>query len=127
MNTTDPISDMLTRIRNAYAVGKDSTTMQSSKMKEAVLSILKENGYIENYKNDGKLITVTLKYENEKPAVSKLERVSKPGRRMYVKKDEIPVVLSGHGIAIVSTSKGVVTGDQARKQSLGGELIAKVY
>lgn len=127
MSITDPISDMLTRIRNAYAVGKDSTTMQASKMKEAVLSILKENGYIEDYKNDGKIITVTLKYENEKPVVSKLERVSKPGRRMYVKKDEIPTVLSGRGITIISTSKGIVTGQEAKKQSLGGELIAKVY
>lgn len=127
MSITDPISDMLTRIRNAYAIGKDSTTMQSSKMKEAVLSILKENGYIEDFKNDGKNINVTLKYENENPVVTKLERVSKPGRRMYVKKDEIPLVLSGQGIAIISTSKGVVTGKEAKKQELGGELIAKVY
>lgn len=127
MNTTDPISDMLTRIRNAYAAGKGSTIMQSSKMKEAVLSILKENGYIGDFKNDGKNITVTLKYENENPVVTRLERVSKPGRRMYVKKDEIPIVLSGQGIAIISTSKGVITGKEAKKQELGGELIAKVY
>jgi len=127
MSITDPISDMLTRIRNAYAVGKDSVILQSSKNKEALLIILKDNGYIEDYKNDGKNITIILKYNNGKPAVEKIERVSKPGRRIYVKVNEIPSVLSGHGVVIVSTSRGVVTGQEAKNQNLGGELIAKVY
>lgn len=127
MITTDPIADMLTRIRNAYSVGKDSVSMQPSKMKEAVLKILKNNNYIDDFKTDETKLIVTLKYDNEMPAASKLERVSKPGRRIYVKKDEIPTVLAGRGIAIISTSKGIVTGEEAKKENLGGELIAKVY
>jgi small subunit ribosomal protein S8 len=124
---TDPISDMLTRIRNAYAVGKTSVSVGASKIKEAILAILKEAGYIESYKKEGANFEVELKYTDGKPAISKIDRVSKPGRRMYVKKDEIPVVLSGHGTAIMSTPKGVVTGEDAKRQGLGGELIAKVY
>jgi small subunit ribosomal protein S8 len=124
---TDPISDMLTRIRNAYMVGKETVVVSVSKIKEAILHILKEAGYIENYTKDGKNFMIELKYKDNKPAVSHIERISKPGRRLYVKKDEIPVVLSGHGVAIISTPKGVVTGEQAKEQGLGGEFIAKVY
>jgi small subunit ribosomal protein S8 len=125
--TTDPISDMLTRIRNAYLVGKESVSIDASKIKEAILVILKETGYIEKYSKDGKNFIIELKYKEGSPVVSKIERISKPGRRYYVKKDEVPVVLSGHGIAIISTPKGVMTGEKAKEQGLGGELIAKVY
>lgn len=127
MITTDPIADMLTRIRNAYSVGKELVSMQPSKIKEAILKILKESGYIKDFKREDNKLTVILKYENGVPAATKLERVSKPGRRVYVKKDEIPAVLSGQGISIISTSKGVITGEEAKKEQLGGELIAKVY
>ncbi|MDD3480808.1 MAG: 30S ribosomal protein S8 [Patescibacteria group bacterium] len=127
MVVTDPISDMLTRIRNAYAVGKESTEVGTSKVKVAILSILKEKGYIKDYKEADGNITVTLSYDNDKPKASSLVRVSKPGRRVYVKSDEIPTVLSGEGITIVSTSKGIITGEEAKKNKLGGELIAKVY
>lgn len=127
MITTDPIADMLTRIRNAYSVGKDSVSMQPSKMKEAVLYILKENGYINEFKKEGSKLVVNLKYNNDSPAATKMERVSRPGRRVYVKKSEIPTVLSGEGIAIISTSRGIITGEEAKKENLGGELIAKVY
>jgi small subunit ribosomal protein S8 len=124
---TDPISDMLTRIRNAYLVGKTTVPVGASHIKEAILRILKETGYIASFSKDGKNFMIELKYTDGKPALSKIERISKPGRRMYIKKEEIPVVLSGHGIAIVSTPKGVLTGEQAKSQGLGGELIAKVY
>lgn len=124
---TDPISDMLTRIRNAYQVGKASVSVDASKIKEAVLVVLKETGFIAGFVKEGNKFEVELKYNDGKPAVTKLDRISKPGRRMYVKKDEIPVVLSGQGVAIVSTPKGVLTGEQAKEQGLGGELIAKVY
>ncbi|MDD3678785.1 MAG: 30S ribosomal protein S8 [Patescibacteria group bacterium] len=124
---TDPISDMLTRIRNAYAVGKDSVIMQPSKTKESILVILKKAGYVQGHKVDGRVLTVVLSYVDSKPSITKVERVSKPGRRIYLKKDEIPTVLSGQGLAIVSTSKGMMTGEEAKTQNLGGELIAKVY
>jgi small subunit ribosomal protein S8 len=127
MSLVDPISDMLTRIRNAYLVGHEEVCVSASKIKEAILGILKENGYIEDFKREGKEICVTLKYENFKPVVTKIERVSTPGRRFYVKKDEIPTVLSGRGIAVISTSKGLMTGDNARRENLGGEIICKVY
>lgn len=124
---TDPIADMLTRIRNAYAVGKSYCVVDYSKIKESILAILKKNNYIEGYKKEKNTIEIQLKYNGEKPAITKIERVSKPGRRIYVKKDEIPSVLSGHGIAIISTSKGVITGAEAKEKNIGGEIIAKVY
>jgi small subunit ribosomal protein S8 len=127
MSLVDPISDMLTRIRNAYAVGKESVCFEDSKLKTAVLEILAANGYVESFKKEEKNICVVLKYNNGEPAVDVIDRVSKPGRRMYVKKDEIPTVLSGRGIVVISTSKGLMTGDDAKIQKLGGELICKVY
>lgn len=127
MVVTDPISDMLTRIRNAYAVGKEFTEVPTSKVKLAILAILKEKGYVKDYMQEERMIKVTLNYDGEKPKVSSLERVSKPGRRVYVKSDEIPTVLAGAGITIISTSKGIITGEEAKKSKLGGELIAKVY
>jgi small subunit ribosomal protein S8 len=127
MSLVDPISDMLTRIRNAYAVGKDDLCLPASKVKLAVLSILKEEGYIEDFKNEDSQLCISLKYKGANPVIKKIERVSKPGRRVYVKKDEIPNVLSGQGIAVLSTSRGVMTGEKAKENSLGGELICKVY
>ncbi len=124
---TDPISDMLTRIRNAYAVSKESVNISDSKLKQAVLSILKDNGYVNSYKEKDGILTIELKYNGEVPAIEKIERISKPGRRMYVGKEDIPTILSGRGIVVISTSKGVFSGSDAKKQKLGGELICKVY
>lgn len=124
---TDPVSDMLTQIRNAYAVGKAEVQIDASKLKMAILSVLKERGYIGDFQKKDQKVLIVLKYADQKPAVTFLERVSKPGRRVYVKKDEIPNVLSGRGIAVVSTPKGVMTGDKAKKGQLGGELICKIY
>ena len=127
MSITDPISDMLTRIRNAYAVSKETVEVSDSKLKQAVLKILKDNGYVSGFKAKDGIITVELKYAEEKPAIEKIERISKPGRRMYVGKNDIPTILSGRGIVVISTSKGVFSGGDAKKQNLGGELICKVY
>jgi small subunit ribosomal protein S8 len=127
MSIVDPVSDMLTRIRNAYGVNASEVCFESSKMKLSVLEIIRKSGYIEDYKNENGKVCVNLKYEDGKPAASTIERVSKPGRRVYVKKDKIPSVLSGHGVAIISTSKGLMTGSDAKKENLGGELICKVY
>ena len=127
MSIVDPISDMLTRIRNAYGVGAAEVCFEASKLKLSVLEVIKNTGYVEGYTvADGK-VCVALKYENDKPVITTIDRISKPGRRVYVKKDEIPSILSGHGTAIVSTSKGVMTGREAKQQNLGGELICKVF
>jgi small subunit ribosomal protein S8 len=127
MSLVDPISDMLTRIRNSYAVGKASVSFPTSKLKESVLVILKAKNYIGDYQKEGQNITVELVYNEKKPAIEKIERISRPGRRVYVKKDEIPVVLSGRGTALVSTSKGIMTGEVAKSENMGGEVICKVY
>lgn len=127
MSIVDPISDMLTRIRNAYAVAHPEVSFEYSNVKAALCEILKANSYIEDFKNEDKKILVSLKYNDGKPAASSIERVSKPGRRVYVKSTEIPSVLSGQGIAVVSTSKGLMTGDDAKASKMGGELICKVY
>lgn len=127
MSLVDPISDMLTRIRNGYAVEKTTVPVSASKLKEAILEVLKQNGYIENFEEKDGEILIELCYKDEKPAISDVQRISKPGRRIYVKKDDIPTVLSGHGIAVISTPKGIMTGENAKKEHLGGELICKVY
>lgn len=128
---TDPIADMLARIRNAILAKKEEVSFPSAKLKLSVLNVLKEEGYIENFEEatNGlfKTVTVKLRYDNKKPAISVIERISRPGRRVYSKKTEIPAVLSGHGIIIISTPKGVMTGKKAKTQSLGGELLCKVY
>jgi small subunit ribosomal protein S8 len=130
MTMQDPIADMLTRIRNAQAVGKIQLTLPSSNFKLAILRVLKEEGYIENFNSqdeDGKNnITVDLKYYQGRPVIEKIIRVSKPGLRDYKRNDELPVVSAGMGIAIVSTSKGVMTERAARAQKLGGEVICIV-
>lgn len=128
---TDPIADMLTRIRNAILANKEEVSFPIAKLKISVLNVLKEEGYIEDFVEVAnglfKNVTVKLRYDNKKPAISVIERISRPGRRVYSKKTEIPAVLSGHGIVIISTPKGVMTGKKAKTQNLGGELLCKVY
>ena len=131
MQTTDPIADLLTRIRNAKRVGKTEVRVPSSKMKKVVAEQLKKNGYLTDVKTEaGKprdTLVVTINKPGENSTIHEITRMSKPGRRMYVKADEIPKVKSGRGIVLVSTSRGVVTGHEAVKQRLGGELLLKVY
>jgi len=137
MSVSDPIADMLTRIRNAVMAGQTVTAMPSSKMKVAIAKILKKEGFIKDYevvegeRRGQKTLRVHLKYigkrRDRRPVLTGLERVSKPGRRVYASRHDIPWVLSGMGIAIVSTSRGVMTGREARKQGVGGEVICKVW
>ena len=129
---TDPIADMLTRIRNANQNRAKDVTMPSSKMKETIASILKEEGYIEDFsisKNDVQNnLTLTLKYgKNKERVITGLKRISKPGLRVYANVEELPRVLNGLGIAIISTPKGVMTDKVARKNNVGGEVIAYVW
>ena len=129
---TDTIADMLTRIRNANSMGYTNVTVPASNLKEDIAKILKEEGFINYYKvkseDNKKNIELTLKYGNKKEKViTGLKRISKPGLRVYVKSDEIPRVLNGLGIAIISTSKGLMTDKEARKQNLGGEVLAYIW
>ncbi len=128
---SDPISDFLTRFKNASRAGNEEFRAPFSKMKAEVARILKEEGYIWNYEVDtsGKFpdLQVKTKFIDGKPALTDLKKVSKPGRREYVGAQEIPRVLNGLGISIVSTSKGLMTGAQARRQNIGGELLAFVW
>lgn len=129
---TDTIADMLTRIRNANSMGYTDVTVPASKLKIELARILKEEGFIKDYKvvteNVRKNIELTLKYGNRKEKViTGLKRISKPGLRVYVKSDEVPKVLNGLGIAIMSTSKGIMTDKDARKQNLGGEVLAYIW
>ena len=130
MAMTDPIADMLTRIRNANSADHQTVEMPASKMKAAVLEILKEEGFIKNYEsiNEGKQLRVVLKYgSNKERVITGIKRISKPGLRVYAGKEELPRVLGGLGIAVISTSKGVMSDKQARKIGLGGEVIAYVW
>ena len=130
---TDPIADYLTRVRNAYMAGKKVVEIPSSKMKEAITRILFEKGYILSYKvvegTPYNTIKIALKYhpETKMAAIKKIERVSTPGLRQYTGAEEMPRVLNGLGIAIISTSKGVVTDKEARELGIGGEVICYVY
>jgi small subunit ribosomal protein S8 len=128
---TDPIADFLTGIRNANQAKKVDVTMPSSKLKVEIARILKEEGYIADYATaeDDKqgLITVTLRYNERERVLQGIDRVSKPGRRVYVGKTDIPRVLGGLGIAILSTPRGVLTGHAAKRAGVGGEILAKVY
>ncbi len=129
---TDPIADMLTRIRNANMVSHEKVEMPSSKLKVELAKLLKEEGFIADYevKEVGKfkVLTIILKYDmNKKPVITKLERISKPGLRNYSKAKNLPKVLGGMGIAIVSTSKGLLTDRKARKENIGGEVLCYVY
>ena len=132
MNTTDLIADMLTRIRNANSAKHTTVDIPASNMKKSIAQILFDEGYIASFEEikDEKqgVIRVTLKYdENGKRVISGLKRISKPGLRIYVSKDELPQVLNGLGIALISTSKGIKTDKNARKEGLGGEVIAYVW
>jgi len=137
MSMTDPIADMLTRIRNSIMSGQAMTAMPYSKVKGEIAKILKEEGYLENMEvADGenpsqKVLRLKIKYFGErrerKPVMTGIERVSRPGRRIYTKKQDIPWVLSGLGVAILSTPKGIMTGQRARQLGVGGEILCKVW
>jgi len=124
---TDPIADMLTRIRNAHLALHKEVSVPSSKMKQAIADILKQEGYVDNVTVDGKAMTIALKYHKGKPAIAGLKRVSKPGRRIYVGADEIPRVQNGLGICIISTSSGVLDGVSAHDKKVGGELLCEIW
>ncbi len=136
MSVSDPIADMLTRVRNAVMAGHIMTAMPSSKIKAAIAKILKDEGFIKDYevvdgeRSGHKVLRIRLKYigvrRDRRPVLTGLERVSRPGRRVYTGKKNIPWVLSGMGIAIVSTPKGMMTGQKARKLGVGGEIVCKV-
>ena len=133
----DPIADMLTRIRNAQMAGHAVVAMPSSNIKKEIARILKEEGFIESYeviegeKRSQTTLQIKIKYAGErrsrKPVITGIERVSRPGRRVYTRHDEIPWVLSGMGISILSTPKGVMTGQRARQEGVGGEILCKVW
>ena len=137
MSFSDPISDMLTRIRNGVMAGHAQVAMPSSKIKAEIAKILKEEGFIENFEvvdgetNGFKVLRIKIKYVGERrerrPVITGLERVSRPGRRIYTKKQDIPWVLAGIGVAILSTPKGVMTGQRARQLGVGGEILCKVW
>jgi small subunit ribosomal protein S8 len=135
MSMTDPVADFLTRLRNAASAQHHDVTLPASKLKREVARILKEEGYIEAYAvhpspagRPGEELTVTLKYTNERrPVISGLQRVSRPGQRTYVDHSHIPRILGGMGTAIISTSRGVMTGHDARREGVGGEVVARVW
>ena len=131
MNITDPIADMLTRIRNANAQRHDTVDVPSSKLKKAIAQILFDEGYIKSFEeiedNSQGIIRITLKYVNKQKVISGLKRISKPGLRVYASKDELPKVLGGLGIALISTSKGIMTDKKARQEGIGGEVLAYIW
>lgn len=131
MSISDPVADMLTRIRNAQSVAKKEVKMPCSNLKIAIADVLKNEGYIKDFEahdndNNKKTLTVVLKYFNGKPVIDKIERVSRPGLRVYVNKNDLPQVLNGLGVAIISTSQGLMTDRAARKAGQGGEVICYV-
>jgi small subunit ribosomal protein S8 len=137
MTVMDPIADMLTRIRNAVMAGHSTVALPSSKLKIEIAKILKDEGFLEGFEvadtenSPQKVLRLKIKYVGERrerrPVISGIERVSKPGRRIYTKKQDIPWVLSGIGVAILSTPKGVMTGARARQLGVGGEILCKVW
>ena len=131
MAVTDPIADFLTRIRNASKAKKIKVEIPSSKMKAGLAEILKKTGYIYDYKidedNKQNVISVLLKYSDGEPAINGLKRISKPGLRIYKKSDELPRVLNGLGTAVISTSKGLLTEKEARRQDTGGEVVCYIW
>ena len=131
LQSTDPIADLLTRIRNAVMVGKNEITVPSSKIKVVVAKQLKKAGYVTGVKVESAkprdILIVTINEPGENSTINEIKRLSKPGRRVYVSAADIPKVKSGRGIVLVSTSKGVVTGAEAKKQKLGGELLLQVF
>ena len=132
MSFTDPIADMITRIRNAQLRTLNTVSIPNSKFRAKILDVLKEEGYISDYKpstneKNNKLLLIDLKYNNGIPVIKEITRVSKPGRRIYTKAESIPKIQNGLGIAIVSTSKGIMTDNDARSKKIGGEIICKVF
>lgn len=127
MSVTDPIADLLTRIRNAYGAMHFTVTVSPSRMREALLHILDEEGYISGFSKDGDNIVVDLKYHENKAVVAGLKRVSKPGRRIYVGVKSIPSVQNGLGICILSTSRGILEGKKAAEIGVGGELLCEIW
>ena len=132
MSFTDPISDMITRIRNAQLRTLNTVLIPNSKLRARILDVLKEEGYIADYKpstneKNNKLLLIDLKYHNGIPVIKEITRVSKPGRRIYTKAESIPKIQNGLGIAIVSTSKGIMTDNDARSKKIVGEIICKVF
>lgn len=131
MTMTDPISDMLTRIRNANAVSKMYTHVPYSKFKEEILKVLKEEKYIKDYEvieeNKRKILRVHLLYFGKRKAINEIKKISTPGRRIYVSKDEIPVVKNNYGIAVLTTSKGVMSSKKAKEIGIGGELLFYIW
>ncbi len=131
MSMTDPIADMLTRIRNAVRAGHEKVDIPASKLKVNIANLLKEEGFISSYRviKDGKqgIIRVTLRYHKGVPMLHNLQRISKPGRRIYADKDGLPVIRGGLGMAIISTSKGVMTDVAARQHGVGGEVVCAVW
>jgi len=132
MNVTDPVSDLLTRLRNAISARHEKADVPSSRFKVELARILKDEGYIKNYKvmddRGGSLLRLYLKYDDTgNPVIHGLTRSSKPGRRYYARKDELPEVLGGLGVAIVSTSQGLLTGNDAKKRGVGGEVVCTVW
>lgn len=131
MSMSDPLADMLTRIRNALMVKFDTVDIPGSNLKQGVADILKQQGYIKDFhiQKDGirSTLTIDLKYDQNTPVITGLKRASKPGRRIYVKHDGIPSVMSGLGISILSTSKGIMSDSDARKQKVGGEILCQIW
>lgn len=128
MVVSSPIADMLTRIRNANQLKYAEVSMPTSKMKVEIASILKSEGYISDFNVDDKTLTLSLKYgENKERVISGLRCISKPGLRVYAKAEEVPTVLNGLGIAILSTSRGIMTDKEARKENVGGEVLAYIW
>lgn len=131
VTSTDPIADMLTRIRNAINVRKNEVRLPHSKVKQSVAELLKASNFVDNVRVEGDGITkelvVTINGEGSNARITEIARLSKPGRRYYVRSQDIPVVKRGRGVVIVSTSKGMMLGDEAKAQRVGGELICKVY
>ena len=132
MSFTDPIADMITRIRNAQLRKLNTVSIPNSKLRAKILDVLKDEGYISTYKmtsanQNNKSLIVDLKYNNGIPVITEIARVSKPGRRVYTKADSIPKIQNGLGIVIVSTSRGIMSDNDARSKNIGGEVICKVF
>jgi small subunit ribosomal protein S8 len=127
---SDPVADMLTRIRNAHMVDKKEVNIPASNLKSAIASVMQQEGYIESFSVDGeaaaKTLTIKLKYYDDKPVIDSLQRISKPSLRVYVKSTEMPSVMNGLGIVIVSTPKGVMTGQNAAAENVGGEVLCSI-
>ena len=132
MAFVDPIGDMITRIRNAQMRSLNKVKIPSSKLRVRILDVLKKEGYISDYKltsedSNKNTLSIDLKYSNGSPVIREIKRISKPGRRIYARADSIPKIQNGLGVAIISTSKGIMTDNDARNQNIGGELICKVF